>query len=154
MNSLIVLKNGSFWPEWLGAAHGENVVFEFGAPFMFNNTDDLSFDAVDRNVSLLMLTAYTNFAKSGSMTPLPGGVEWAGFNSSHRAYLYIDDNPKMASNFYPHRMAFWNDYYPKLAEVKFEMTEKRHKVSGGSLGTDVRMWLQIVLPAVYVTFYM
>ena len=107
-----------------------------------------NYDATDRHVSWFVMTLYTNFAKYGNPTPQPvSGVTWQQFTSSHRAYLRVDANPEMVSCFdpisnpelfsFPHesrtrkrrsgvenvfdprRMAFWNNYYPKLVQVEF-----------------------------------
>ena len=70
------------------------------------------------------MALYTNFAKFGDPTPQPvSGVMWKRYNSSYRAYLRADSKPKMAASFAPLRMAFWNDYYPKLEQVKFDTKE-------------------------------
>ena len=98
--------------------HLDNVPFDFGIPL---SPDDFRYDAADRNVSLFVMAVYVNFARTGDPIPQPvSGVTWSGYNSSHRAYLRVDPNPKMASTFYPLRMAFWNHYHPKLVQLKFE----------------------------------
>jgi len=99
--------------EWQGVVHADNVPFDFGVLFSLL----LPYSAADRSVSLFIMTMYTNFAKSGD--PSVSGVTWERFNSSHRAYLRVDSNPKMAAAFNPRRMAFWNDYHPELAQMKF-----------------------------------
>ena len=103
---------------WMGVVHLDNVPFDFGIPL---SPDGFRYDAADRNVSLFIMAVYVNFARTGDPTPQPvSGVTWSGCNSSHRAYLRVDSNPKMASTFYPRRMAFWNHYHPKLVQLKFE----------------------------------
>ena len=128
--------------EWMGVVHADNVPFDFGIPFF----PILPYSAVDRNVSLFIMTMYANFAKSGD--PAVSGVKWKRYNSSRRAYLRVDANPKMAASFYPRRMAFWNDYYPKLAQLKFDIKEEL--VSGGSTGVTMGTFVQIILIAIFV----
>ena len=136
----------SFGAEWMGVAHGDNVDYDFGVPFL----PIRPYNATDRNVSLFIMTAYANFAKTGDPTPQQiSGVTWERFNSSHRAYLRVDANPKMATSFYPHRMAFWNDYYPKLMQVKFDT--KKEVVSGTS-GVTIGKFLQTVLIIILALF--
>ena len=103
-------------PMWMGVAHGDNIAYDFGVPWLPKFSSN--FNAADRNVSLLIMTMYANFARSGD--PSASGITWERFNSTHRAYLRVDANSKMAASFYPRRMAFWNDYYPKLTQLKFE----------------------------------
>ncbi|XP_078377734.1 neuroligin-4, X-linked-like [Oculina patagonica] len=107
----------------VGAAHGDNVPYDFGIPFLETSADAEGFpnyDTIDRQVSWFVMTLYTNFAKYGNPTPQPvSGVTWQQFNSTHRAYLRVDANPAMVSCFDPRRMAFWNNYYPRLMRVEF-----------------------------------
>lgn len=107
----------------VGVAHGDNVPYDFGIPFLEISADAEGFhnyDVKDRQVSWFVMTLYANFAKYGNPTPQPvSGVTWHQFNSTHRAYLRVDANPAMVSCFDPHRMAFWNNYYPKLVQVEF-----------------------------------
>ncbi len=136
----------SIYPEWMGVVHGENVPFDFGIPLYFPN-----YDAADKNVSLFIMTVYANFAKTGNPTPQPvSGVTWERYNSSHRAYLRVDAHPKMAAAFAPRRMAFWNDYYPKLAQVKFE--NKKDVPSGNSAGVAMAMFYHCALVVILMVF--
>ncbi len=139
-------KTASIYPEWMGVVHFQNVPFDFGDPLYFPN-----YDATDRNVSLFIMALYANFAKTGDPTPQPvSGVTWERYNSSHRAYLRVDAHPKMAAAFAPRRMAFWNDYYPKLAQVKFET--RKDVPSGNSAGVAMAMFQYIALVVILMTF--
>ena len=127
---------------WMGAVHGENVPFVFGFPLLPRALPYYS--EGDRNVSLLIITMYANFARSGD--PTASGVTWERFNSSHRAYLRVDKNSKMAASFNPRRMAFWNDYRPKLVEVKFDT--KKEVVNGVRAVFTMETFIQIVLSVI------
>ena len=132
-------------PMWMGVVHSDNVAYDFGFPWhpVFSS----AFDAADKNVSLLIMTMYANFARSGD--PSASGITWERFNSSHRAYLRISDaNPKMAASFYPRRMAFWNDYHPKLTQLKFGNIKEVS--SGASAVFTMGVFAQIA----YATFVM
>ena len=135
--------------EWMGVVHGDNVPYELGIPFFPGLASD--FDAGDRNVSLFLIELYVNFAKSGDPTPQPvSGVTWERYNTSHRAYLRVDAQPKMAAAFAPRRMAFWNDYHRKLTQVKFATTED--VVSGANACAAMAMFLQIVFLVILAVF--
>ena len=139
-------KNASIFPEWMGVVHGENVAFPFGIALWFPR-----YDAADKNVSKFIMATYTNFAKTGDPTPQPvSGVTWERYNSTHRAYLRVETKPKMAAAFAPRRMAFWNDYYPKLQQVEFDI--KKEVVSGVSAGVAMGMLRYIALLIVFVVF--
>ncbi|KAJ7384141.1 hypothetical protein OS493_023469 [Desmophyllum pertusum] len=141
-------KNASFYPEWMGVVHAENLPYDFGIPLLPLFP---AYDEADKNVSLFIMALYANFAKTGDPTPQPvSGVTWERYNSSYRAYLRVDANPKMASSFSPRRMAFWNDYHPKLAQVKFDT--KKDVASGASTGVAMAIVLQIVLVIILAMF--
>ena len=107
--------------EWMGVVHGENIPFDFGVPFLPKFSPHYS--PADRNVSLFIMTMYANFARSGD--PSVSGVAWEKYNTTHRAYLKVDTSPKMMASFNPRRMSFWNDYYPKLVQLKFDTNKKK-----------------------------
>ena len=139
-------KNASIFPEWMGVVHGENVFFPFGIPLWFPR-----YDAADKNVSQFVMAAYANFVKTGNPTLQPfSGVTWERYNTTHRAYLRIEAKPKMAAAFAPRRMAFWNDYYPKLQQVEFDT--KKEVVSGGSAGVAMGMLSYLAVVIVFVLF--
>ena len=133
--------------EWMGVVHGANVPYEFGMPFYPSLSSD--FDAGDRNLSLLLMEY---FAKSGDPTPQPvSGVTWERYDSSYRAYLRNHAHPKMAAAFAPRRMAFWNDYYPKLAQVKFDTRDKVG--SGSNVDVAMAMFLKVALIFVFAVLF-
>ena len=129
--------------------HSDNLPYDFGFPLLpkFSN---LTYEA-DKNVSLLIMQLYVNFATYGNPTPEQvRSVTWERFNSSDRAYLRIDANPKMAASFYPRRMAFWNDYYPKLVKVKFGT--KKEVVSGANTSVAMGTFLHILFVTIVGMF--
>ena len=107
-------------PSWRGVTHGSNSKYIFGVPFLklFNTSSVQEFDERDRNLSNFVMTLYTNFAKYGHPTPRSvGGVKWKPFNLADYAYIRIDEKPVMATKFHPHRIAFWNYYYPHFVNL-------------------------------------
>lgn len=105
---------------WRGAWHGSNSKYIFGAPFLklTNATDMQEFDERDRSLSNFVMTLYTNFAKFGDPTPESvNGVKWKPFDRRDYAYLKIDEKPKIAFKFHPHRIAFWNHFYPYFVNI-------------------------------------
>ena len=63
--------------------------------------------------------------------------------------LRVDTNTKMASSFYPRRMAFWNDYYPKLEEMKFDVAKEE---SGASVDVAIGTFTQVVVAILAIFF--
>lgn len=94
------------------------------------------------------MAMYANFATSGD--PAASGVPWERYNSTHRAYLRVGTTPQTTAAFYPRRMAFWNDYHPKLVQVKFD----KKVVSGASIGFTMEKCLQVILSFIFVMIAM
>ena len=105
-------------PTWMGVVHGDNVPYDFGLPLL--PKFGFAFDDADRNVSGFIMAMYANFARSGD--PTVSGIPWDKYNSSQRAYLRVDINHRMEASFNSRRMSFWNNYYPKLKQLKFDTT--------------------------------
>ena len=123
----------SFLPRWMGPTHGDNYIFDFGAPFL-NLSGLPPYRATDKKVSDLVMRMYTNFAKFGNPTPEPlsNGVQWSAFNSTNLAYLRIQPEPAMKKNINPHRVAFWNVYHPQLLNsARACNTTDNNRVSDG-----------------------
>lgn len=112
-------------PLWKGVAHKDDTPYEFGFPLM-NLTVLQEYNDADRNISDMLITLFTNFAKYGNPTPQPVlGVTWEGFNSSHMAYIRIQTQPEMAVKYRPTRMAFWNEYYERMLVEEPYVCESR-----------------------------
>ena len=56
----------------------------------------------------------------------------------------------MAAAFASRRMAFWNEYYPKLQQVKFDT--EREVISGGTTGVAMGMLSYIAFVIAFVPF--
>ena len=137
----------SMGADWMGVVHSENVPFDFGVPLL---PKFLSlYSPADRNVSLLIMTMYANFARSGD--PSVSGVAWEKYNSSHRAYLKVDTSPKLKTSFNSRRMSFWNNYYPKLEQVKFDVNKE--VVSGAKDVVTMGTALQVVFALIVYLIY-
>ena len=140
----------SMGADWMGVVHSENVPFDFGVPLipMFSKF----YSQADRNVSLFIITMYANFARSGD--PTVGGVAWEKYNTTQRAYLKVDTSPELKASFNPRRMSFWNDYYPKLEQVKFDANKEvvsgaKDIVTMGMIGTVFQVVFSMMVFMVY-----
>ena len=101
---------------WMGVTHKDDTPFQFGFPFMdLNNLQ--KYDETDQNMSTLIITLFTNFAKYGNPTPeIFQKITWTPFNQSNRAYLYIQLPPATRNRFRPCNTAFWNRYYQNILD--------------------------------------
>ena len=135
-------------PKWMGVTHGANFQFDFGVPFL-NMTGLPQYNDADKNVSYLVMRMFTNFAKLGNPTPEPlsNGVQWTAFNLSNLAYLHIDISQKLRKNFEPHRIAFWNEYYPKLVTSAplCNMSRDKPYLKGGAKSVCPHLALTVYL---------
>ena len=141
--------NVTWGAEWMGVVHGDNVPYDFGIPLLPGLP--FGYSSVDKNVSLFIMAVYVNFANFDDPTlQLDSGVTWERYNSSHRAYLRVDANPKMAAAFASRRMAFWNDYHPKLSQVKFQT--KEDVASGTHASVSLAMFYYVVFAVAVMIF--
>ena len=136
-------------PKWLGVRHKDDTPYQFGFPLM-NLTVLQNFDEADRNISDMVITLFTNFAKYGNPTPEPvGGASWERFTQSHMVYLRIMEEPSMAINYQPTKMAFWREYYKTL------LTGKECRVlaveSRGTRRDEIRLASFILVYVIIVT---
>ena len=133
-------------PLWKGVAHKDDTPYEFGFPLM-NLTVLQQYDDADRNISHMLITLFTNFAKYGNPTPQPVlGVTWEGFNSSHKAYIRIQKQPEMAVDYRPTRMAFWNEYYERM------LVKEPYVCEVSSSALRVRLSFLCLVMCLYVLF--
>ena len=131
----------SYGAKWMGVVHADNVAYDFGIPLM--SRLPFKYDTADQNVSLFIMAMYVNFARFSDPNPQAvSSIILEKFNSSQRAYLIVDVSPKMAASFYPRRMAFWNDYYPNLAQLNIDT--KKDMASGVATET-LRQTVPVIL---------
>ncbi|XP_031561586.1 neuroligin-4, X-linked-like [Actinia tenebrosa] len=138
-------------PSWKGATHKDDTPYEFGFPFM-NLTVLQHYDEHDKNVSSIMITLFTNFARTGNPTPQPvAGCTWTPFNENNNPYLNITAKPEMRNNFHIRNIAFWNKYYPKVLNfTSCKKTNVRASTSGNS--RSYRLDFQHLLTLMIISF--
>ncbi|XP_070533400.1 neuroligin-4, Y-linked-like [Ptychodera flava] len=130
--------NRSVFPAWMGVPHTGEIPFLFGEPFNWASTRH-NWTLDDRAVSDLMMTMWTNFAKYGNPTPVPGSVheppeyqepsfpaepwdytdeEWFPYRAvKNETYLHIDVNCSVRTEYRNRKAAFWNILAPNLVPV-------------------------------------
>ncbi|KAK3751857.1 hypothetical protein QZH41_009663 [Actinostola sp. cb2023] len=123
-------------PSWKGAAHKDDTPYEFGFPLMRLNVLQ-EYDEHDRNVSEIIITLFTNFARTKNPTPQPlRDCTLTEFNLTNHAYLNITARPRVEHNFHGNNVAFWNKYYPKLLKYPHCKSDQKPQAStSGSMGT-------------------
>ncbi|XP_062262884.1 neuroligin-2b [Platichthys flesus] len=123
-------------PEWADAAHGDEIPYVFGIP-MVGATDlfPCNFSKNDVMLSAVVMTYWTNFAKSGDPNlPVPQDttfihtkpnrfeeVIWTKFSSKDKQYLHIGLKPRVRDNYRANKVAFWLELVPHLHSLHEEI---------------------------------
>ena len=140
-------------------SHLSDIPYIFGLPFanFIDKNSREAFNDQDRNISNTIITLFTNFAKYGHPTPSPvHGTVWKEFNSVSKKYLSIKTELNMAAFFEPERMAFWNEYYPKLLELidkDFRVKEQENCSSSAPNVAISCLGILIIPTLILVLFY-
>uniref|UniRef100_A0A669EUH8 Neuroligin 2b n=1 Tax=Oreochromis niloticus TaxID=8128 RepID=A0A669EUH8_ORENI len=123
-------------PDWADAAHGDEIPYVFGIP-MVGATDlfPCNFSKNDVMLSAVVMTYWTNFAKSGDPNlPVPQDttfihtkpnrfeeVIWTKFSSKDKQYLHIGLKPRVRDNYRANKVAFWLELVPHLHSLHEEI---------------------------------
>ncbi|MEQ2211354.1 hypothetical protein XENOCAPTIV_026927, partial [Xenoophorus captivus] len=91
-------------PDWADAAHGDEIPYVFGIP-MVGATDlfPCNFSKNDVMLSAVVMTYWTNFAKTGS---------------KDKQYLHIGLKPRVRDNYRANKVAFWLELVPHLHSLR------------------------------------
>ncbi|CAD5111513.1 DgyrCDS819 [Dimorphilus gyrociliatus] len=117
------------WPKWMGALHGDEILFIFGEPL--KRYPKFEFSKKERDLSMLMGRLWVNFAKSGDPNlrykneRRLGGKLWPSYKAKTKQYLELNlltpDNNKSKEYYKAQyrglrlkRCVFWLDYMPNL----------------------------------------
>ncbi|XP_061558509.1 neuroligin-3-like isoform X1 [Phycodurus eques] len=116
-------------PVWSDSAHGDEVPYVFGIP-MIGPTDlfPCNFSRNDIMLSAVVMTYWTNFAKSGDPNkPVPQDtkfihtkanrfeeVAWSKYDPYDQLYLHIGLKPRIRDHYRATKVAFWKHLVPHL----------------------------------------
>ncbi|KAK6317067.1 hypothetical protein J4Q44_G00124670 [Coregonus suidteri] len=132
-------------PVWSDSAHGDEVPYVFGIP-MVGATDlfPCNFSRNDIMLSAVVMTYWTNFAKSGDPNkPVPQDtkfihtkanrfeeVAWSKYNPHDQLYLHIGLKPRIRDHYRATKVAFWKHLVPHLYNLHdmFHYTSTTTKV--------------------------
>uniref|UniRef100_A0AAY4EQU2 Carboxylesterase type B domain-containing protein n=1 Tax=Denticeps clupeoides TaxID=299321 RepID=A0AAY4EQU2_9TELE len=116
-------------PAWSDAAHGDEVPYVFGVP-LIGPTElfPCNFSRNDVMLSAVVMTYWTNFAKSGDPNkPVPQDtkfihtkanrfeeVSWSKYSPNDQLYLHIGLKPRVRDHYRATKVAFWKHLVPHL----------------------------------------
>ncbi|KAM6970464.1 neuroligin-3-like isoform 2-T2 [Aplochiton taeniatus] len=133
-------------PVWSDSAHGDEVPYVFGIP-MLGPTDlfPCNFSRNDIMLSAVVMTYWTNFAKSGDPNkPVPQDtkfihtkanrfeeVAWSKYDPHDQLYLHIGLKPRIRDHYRATKVAFWKHLVPHLYNIHdmFHYTSTTTKVT-------------------------
>ncbi|EDO47082.1 predicted protein, partial [Nematostella vectensis] len=123
-------------PPYCASVHGIDIPYTFGFPLTLGESSPLFASLVRRHserekgLSMYMMKTWADFAKHGD--PNHDGdapVPWPRYNTTAQAHLVIAHEPRVEYKFRAEKVAFWNEFIPKL--TKLVQTSDR---SGGYYG--------------------
>lgn len=117
-----------YLPYYRGVAHGQELQYIFGFPFINQTYRDLlgvyprqQYDYADRNMSEYMMSLWTNFSSYGDPTPRRFNLNyfknttWREYNIYNHSYFYISNSSYNYTNYRQKDFGFWASYFPQLA---------------------------------------
>lgn len=98
---------------WAGVCHASDIFYSFGMP-LHPGILVGTFDGHSAKISRDMITAWTNFAKTGNPEKM-GSIEWPQAFKQDGAVktMAIFDEHEVVENYYEQRCEFWIDYFKK-----------------------------------------
>ncbi|XP_076364986.1 acetylcholinesterase-like [Tachypleus tridentatus] len=105
------------WPRWLGATHGDEMFFVFGAPL----NSLLGYSTEEKELSRRIMKHWTNFARTGDPSIISEEfnktTHWPRHTFRWRHYLTLDTHVSTVGRGpRAQQCAFWTLYYPSLLE--------------------------------------
>ncbi|XP_068188024.1 neuroligin-2b isoform X1 [Antennarius striatus] len=135
-------------PDWADAAHGDEIPYVFGIPMVgANDLFPCNFSKNDVMLSAVVMTYWTNFAKTGDPNlPVPQDttfihtkpnrfeeVIWTKFSSKDKQYLHIGLKPRVRDNYRANKVAFWLELVPHLHSLNKNTSPiTTHHAPGGT----------------------
>ncbi|XP_031769947.2 neuroligin-4, Y-linked-like isoform X2 [Galleria mellonella] len=133
-----------FYPQRMGASHGEELPYVFGAPLVdgFSHfPQNYTKSEVALSESIMLFIA--NFARTGNPNDnarqevlLPAsrernkfrGTTWEEYDSTHQKYLEIGMKPRLKNHYRAHQLSVWLRLVPELHRAGMEDVAARHNL--------------------------
>ncbi|XP_072020281.1 cholinesterase-like [Amphiura filiformis] len=113
------------FPSWLGAGHGEELAYVFGSAFnpqlLHSQTPE------ERNLSVDVMAAWTNFAKMGSPNMDDPEKEWKPYTLPDLSYKDFSPGFKDSRALKSTTCNMWNNFVPKMVTFAADLTEEERQ---------------------------
>ncbi|KAM3955841.1 LOW QUALITY PROTEIN: neuroligin-4, Y-linked [Aphomia sociella] len=133
-----------FYPQRMGAVHGEELPYVFGAPLVdgFSHFPQ-NYTKSEVALSESMMLFVANFARTGNPNDnarqevlLPAsrernkfrGTNWEEYDSTHQKYLEIGMKPRLKNHYRAHQLSVWLRLVPELHRAGMEDVAARHNL--------------------------
>ncbi|XP_043469223.1 neuroligin-4, X-linked [Leptopilina heterotoma] len=155
-------KDGDY-PQRMGAVHGEELSFVFGAPlvegigyFLKNYTRaevSLSESIIQFFANFIRTgnpNAAENYVKNDAVLPISRersrfrNINWEQYDPVHQKYLEIGMKPRVKNHYRAHQLSVWLRLIPELHRAGMEDVEPRHNLFKGY--SDQNMYDGLVRP--------
>ncbi|KAL4706109.1 hypothetical protein ACJJTC_017889 [Scirpophaga incertulas] len=133
-----------FYPQKIGAVHGEELPYVFGAPLVDGFAHfPMNYTKSEVALSESMMLFVSNFARTGNPNDngrqevvLPAsrernkfrGVVWEEYESTHQKYLEIGMKPRLKNHYRAHQLSVWLRLVPELHRAGMEDVAARHNL--------------------------
>ncbi|CAL1541951.1 unnamed protein product [Lymnaea stagnalis] len=112
------------WPEWLGTVHGYEIEVIFGLPL----DPSANYTARERQLSVDMMTWWTQFAKTGNPNSASADT-WPRYTTRDQIYVIIDTNDvRLGAQLRHHECAFQENHNVTHGTVERESQEETNLI--------------------------
>ncbi|XP_022670199.1 neuroligin-4, Y-linked-like [Varroa jacobsoni] len=139
------------YPNRVGAVHGEDLAYLFGAPLMpLVSHFKSNFSKNEQALSEAFISYWSNFARVGDPSIAPAAQEssgsdavaerqkgrfdkisWPAYDLTHQKYMYLGVKPKIKDHYHAHRLSLWNHLIPLLHRPGGSDVSSRHHLLEG-----------------------
>ncbi|KAL9973334.1 hypothetical protein ACROYT_G019775 [Oculina patagonica] len=135
----------SVYPESYGVCHGDELPYVFGGPYVKKMMAAFplasKYTETERGFDQSIQEAWNNFVTAGDpniydksrVDAADGTIPWPPFTTESEKYLVLDLRMKIEERLLPDRVAFWNDFLPKLSDVDEFVTTTAHTIQKDEL---------------------
>ena len=121
-------------PEWVSVPHLYDLIYVWGIPYWQEFDGVNSWEVRDKRISEIMMSFWTNFAKSSN--PTNGtlyAIRWEQFTPDNPQMMVMDGSFNMSNSAKINYKSFefWNNYYPKVLQTATQCCGTQNDMASG-----------------------